>query len=431
MNKETLKRNRLTVFIYIALMMLLLSLAGCAKQAGKESDAQMVMTNSNPSSRVSAEGTDAAEPAIAAGPEGTAYVAWVEHRGKEADLMFARVNREGQPVGAPVRVNPKQGAASAWRGDPPTIAVAPDGTIYIGWTARVESPDGHATDLYLSASRDKGESFLPPVKVNDDQKVVVHGMHSLAVAADGRVHLAWLDERNVSMMPMENSQEEKHSMESNREVFTAFSDDGGQTFSANQRVASEACPCCKTSLATSVDGRVYASWRQVLPGDFRHVAVAASTDGGKTFATAVIVSDDRWILKGCPVSGPSLAVASDGALRVLWYSAGEAGKPGLYWSETRDGGRTFAPRKSLSNGSPRGNPLLLRTVENAFTVVWEMTEGSTSHPMSARLGNDGQVTEEMMLAHRGELPAAAASSGRLFVAYISKDQQRSVRLTYQ
>ena len=32
--------------------------------------------------RVSAEGTEAAEPAIAPARDGTAYVAWVEHRGK-------------------------------------------------------------------------------------------------------------------------------------------------------------------------------------------------------------------------------------------------------------------------------------------------------------------------------------------------------------
>jgi hypothetical protein len=72
-------------------------------------------------------------------------------------------------------------------------------------------------------------------------------------------------------------------MESNRELFVAFSTDSGKTFSPNRKVAENACPCCKTALAVSADGTLYASWRQVLPGNFRHIAVANSTDGGVKF----------------------------------------------------------------------------------------------------------------------------------------------------
>src|SRR6185437_11841057 len=76
----------------------------------------------------------------------------------------------------------------------------------------------------------------------------------------------------------------------------------------------------------------YAGWRQVLPGSYRHIAVASSTDGGTKFSTPVIVSDDHWMLQGCPVSGPSLSVdAASGTLKVLWYAAGESGAPGVYF----------------------------------------------------------------------------------------------------
>ncbi|HWW74487.1 MAG TPA: hypothetical protein VNZ44_03775, partial [Pyrinomonadaceae bacterium] len=144
--------------------------------------------------RVSAEKTEAAEPAVAGALDGTVYAVWVEHRGREADVWLARFDAEAKPLAPPARVNPNAGEATAWRGDPPTVAVAADGTVYVGWTARDEAAP-HATTLYLSASRDGGRSFGSPVKVNDDAKHCVHGMHSLAVGEGGRVYVAWLDER--------------------------------------------------------------------------------------------------------------------------------------------------------------------------------------------------------------------------------------------
>jgi Cu/Ag efflux protein CusF len=375
-------------------------------------------TSTAPSVRVSAEKMEAAEPAVAPARDGTVYVAWVEHRGKEADVWLAHFDGEERPLAPPARVNPNTGQATAWRGDPPTLAVAPYGTIYVGWTARDEAAP-HASTLYLSASRDGGRSFGPPSKVNDDTKPGVHGMHSLAVSGDGRVYLAWLDERDIKPKEADPTKAPSHMhTESNRVVYFASSADGGRTFSPNRRVADEVCPCCKTSLAVGDDGRVYAAWRQVLPGNFRHIAVASSADGGQTFSPVSVVSDDRWELQGCPVSGPALSAGSPGSLRVLWYTAGEAGKPGLYWSESSDGGRSFSSRLALAETGGRGTPVLLRDAGGGFKAVWEGSDGVTPVTLLAGLSGDGRPSEPATLASGGALPAAAEVGGRLFVAYI-------------
>src|SRR5919109_462630 len=79
--------------------------------------------------QISAAGIDAAEPATAAAPDGAFYVAWVNHDAKQADVMLARFNADGAMQGAPVRVNRQPGVATAWRGDQPSIEVAPDGAV--------------------------------------------------------------------------------------------------------------------------------------------------------------------------------------------------------------------------------------------------------------------------------------------------------------
>jgi hypothetical protein len=418
----------LRAVVYCGLLLTLFA-SGCTRPTGQKSEGAPALALDSAGGRapavvatavrVSAEKTEASEPAAAAGRDGTVYVVWVEHRGKEADVWLAHFDGEGKPLGSSARVNPRAGEATAWRGDPPTLAVAHDGTVYVGWTAR-DGGAAHGSTLYLSASRDGGRSFGPPSKVNDDPKPGVHGMHSLAVAEGGRVYVAWLDERNVAApKPSAGGPVRMHS-ESNREVFFTSSDDGGRTFTPNRRVAGEVCPCCKTALTAGAGGRVYVGWRQVLPGDFRHIAVASSNDGGQSFSTAAVVSDDRWELKGCPVSGPALAAGADNSLRVVWYTAGEAGKPGLYWSESQDGGRTFSPRQVLAGTDGRGTPALLKGEDGGLTAVWEGSDGESSAAMTARLGGDGRVTTAAVLAGGGALPTAAEAAGHIFVAYDAK-----------
>jgi hypothetical protein len=255
------------------------------------------------------------------------------------------------------------------------------------------------------------------VKVNDDKEPNAHGMHSLAVASDGRVYAAWLDERNVHQ-PQPSTKAEGHHMESNRDVFLSYSTDGGRTFSANRKVATEACPCCKTSLAVAADGTLYAGWRQVLPGSFRHIAVASSADGGTTFLKPVIVSDDHWVLQGCPVSGPSLSVEpASGTLKVVWYAAGEGSGPGVYFAQSSDKGRSFGPRQLLSQETVRGTPALA-----ANLAVWQGADR-----IETRMRELGGTGAALSVATGAELPAASYADDKLFIAYIlTRQQKRSV-----
>jgi len=396
-------------------------LAGC-RQATTQLQSNEAPGATKKAIRVSTENADAAEPSIAAAPGGGVYVAWVNHReGKEADVMLARFSGDGEMSGPVVRVNPAAGMATSWRGDPPTLVVGPDNTVFVGWTARAVSESGHATDVDLSVSHDGGATFALPIKINDDVKPVDHGMHSLAVGPDGRVYLAWLDDRNVVAAPAKDMKmsgtTSGHHVESNRELFMASSVDGGRTFTVNQRVATEVCPCCKTAMAVGSDGVLYLSWRQVLPGDLRHIAVASSADQAKTFSPPKIVSDDQWVLAGCPVSGPALSFASDGELCVAWYSAGKNGETGLYWAQSGDQGKSFGPRTLIAAGTTRGAPVLAGEGKS-LAAVWESSKTNIPTIMTAQLTNGNSVAEQF--AVDGELPAAIQTAKRLYIAYIGK-----------
>ena len=393
---------------------------------------------SNPSAiRVSAADSDAAEPAMAVDADGVFYVVYVAHGAdKSADIYLQKFDSEKNPIGEKSRVNPKAGEATAWRGDPPTIAVGADKTVYVGWTKTVKTDAENGRDVCLSVSRDNGKTFAAPVKVNDDIKPASHGMHSLAVGANNAVYMAWLDERNIKSRlnaeiheqnPIDSDfqfikihhnsneaeepkkDEKREAAEPNSEIFFAVSNDGGKTFSPNLKVSSEVCPCCKTSLAVAPDRKIYASWRQVLGGEFRHIAVALSNDAGKTFSAPTIVSDDGWKINACPVSGAALAFGANNELKVAWFSAGAIGAPGLYSSQSADGGKTFAPRELISENAASGTPVL-----TGGATVW----GANGKIMAKK------QTAEIQTVGDGELSAAAASNGIFFAAFVVKDKDR-------
>lgn len=379
---------------------------------------------------VSAPEADAAEPAVASDAAGNVCLAYVVHNAdKSADLFFQRFGPDSKPLGEKVRVNPAPGTVKAWRGDQPTVKVAGDGTVFIGWTVKVESALKPANDLMLSVSRDNGKSFEAPVRVNDDTAPASHGMHSLELGANGRIYAAWLDERNVKAEPDHHDApagaalmfHHKEEVEPNSEVFFAVSADGGKTFSPNKKLASEVCPCCKTSMAVGPDGKLYLSWRQVLPGGFRHIAVASSADNGGAFSQGVVVSDDKWKIDACPVSGASMAVSADGVLTVSWYTAGEAGGAGVYGAESRDGGKTFGQRYPANLDAVSGTPLLIND-RSGKTVACVMAAKESS-----LIVNTLQGPQKIPDA---TLPAATMAGDKAIVAFVrTAGEKRSVMYT--
>lgn len=376
--------------------------------------------------RVSATGTDSAEPAVAADITGNIYIAYVEHTaGENADVFLQKFDASLKPQGGKVRVNPAPGSAKAWHGDAPTIALGKNNAIYVGWNLKSADTTGKGNDLVLSVSRDAGASFAEPVKVNDDTEAVSHGMHSMTLDQSGRVYMAWLDERNVkkvepahgkhTMSMMTGAHKMHEEVEPNSEVYFAASGDGGKSFSANKKVASEVCPCCKTSLAAAADGSVYMSWRQVLKGDHRHIAVARLADAGATLGESVVVSDDKWQIVACPVSGAALAATADG-VDVMWYTAGAEGQAGVYFARSRDGGRTFSPRMFINGDAVAGTPVLLRRDDNRSFTVFPGKDDLMSGDWSVdKAGFNGRSLST------GTAPAAVLAGGKPVIAYVRPD----------
>ncbi len=290
--------------------------------------------------------------AITAAADGTPVAAWVTGENGTANLYAARV------AGAdtrPLRVNP-DGLRVDSVHQSPGLAAGPGGEIYVTWsTRRPGDTTAMASDLSLSRSLDGGRTFDRPPRVNDDRPIY-HSFEGVTVARDGTALVSWIDGREG---PHKSG------------TYLAHVVERGARVAGVSRLDDTTCPCCRVALATGPGETVLASWRRVLPGDVRDMVVGASNDGGRTFAPATVVHDDRWKITACPHRGASLGLDARGRAYIAWYTEGPDGQPKIL--AAAENARRFGEpvRLNASAGSIPDHPRLAVAPGGAAVVVWE------------------------------------------------------------
>lgn len=109
------------------------------------------------------------------------------------------------------------------------MAVAQAGIAHAGdihALASVNPPSGDPLDTMFIRSQDRGQTWTSPIRVNDDpiESHAYQWLASLSVAPNGRLDATWFDTRNT-MSPNWS------------ELYYSYSIDGGETWSANQKVS--------------------------------------------------------------------------------------------------------------------------------------------------------------------------------------------------
>jgi hypothetical protein len=355
-------------------------------------------------------------------------------RERTGDLYVAVSRDSGRRFAPPVRVSDASTQANLAGEQPPRVAFVPTSAgppeLVVVWTSR--GPAG--TRLLVSRSADLGATFSVPADVPGSQAAGNRGWHSVAATADGGVQVVWLDHRELAATAGAPSagahQHGVHSAGSEDGVARAQLSklvvatlDGGA-----RELAGGVCYCCKTAVATATDGAVYTAWRHVYPGSIRDIAFARSRDGGATFEAPTRVSEDGWVLNGCPENGPSIAVDARGHVHVLWPTLVQSTTPGsepqlaLFYAVSTDG-QHFTPRLRVpTEGVPR-HPQIVAQRGGGVMGLWEERAGGVDRVTAARIGPDagGNMQFTRQIVGEGEYPAAAATSEGVMVAWTARN----------
>jgi hypothetical protein len=408
--------------------------------------AAAVSASSADSIELAVKGRVNANPSLAAAGQFVA-VAWgAAEKDGSTDVFVAVSRNAGRTFGGPVRVNDVPGDASLSGEQPPRLSLVSrtgrDPSVVVVWTSKAAS----GTRLLHARSDDSGKSFARASAVPSGDAAGNRGWESTATDRDGRVVAVWLDHRELAAtgkkpepMHHEGQQHTGHAepaadgaarAQLSKLYFGRL--DGSDTPRA---LTGGVCYCCKTAVAAGPDGSLFAAWRHVYPGNIRDIAFTVSRDGGRTFAAPLRVSDDRWVLDGCPENGPAMAVDGQGRLHLVWPTLVNGSTPGseptlaLFHAVSSDG-RQFAPRERIpTEGVPR-HPQIAIDSRGSVVAAWDEQVKGTRRVVVGRGIVDGRgparFTHEILGAAGAAYPAVAAVADGVAVAWTNGPPDGSV-----
>ena len=345
-------------------------------------------------------GRSNATPSIAAAGAFVAVTWTAGSEGGRADVYLAASGNAGRTFDRPVRVSGTAGADVSGEQPPRVVLGERPGrapAIIVVWTSKGAS----GTRLLSARSDDGGRRFSPPAPIPGSDAAGNRGWESVAMTPDGDAVALWLDHRELATGATANGMHQ-HEHATGPARSDAERSDGavraqrsklffGRVSGADpgHALVGGVCYCCKTALVAAAGGRVYAAWRHVYPGNVRDVAFSMSSDGGTTFAAPVRVSDDRWVLDGCPENGPALAVDARSRVHVVWPTLVPPEKStdeptlALFYAMSSDG-RRFTARQRMPSGPVARHPQLALGSRGDLVAVWDEPAGGRRRVAMAR-----------------------------------------------
>lgn len=301
----------------------------------------------------------------------------------------------------------------------PDAEVGADGALHVAYVT--------GSDVYYAVSTDGGRSFGAPVRVNSEPNSAQAGAFrgpDLAIGPNGRAHVVWYTNayqrrlpteewgvhyaymdpgsagftpaRNLNHIPSDNySLAVDHTGNHVAVVWTAdsaylqWSTDGGQTFSAPERIEqANPCDCCATRAYFSVNGDLYIAYRDKTNNQ-RDMNLLVRGREGAGF-TRRPLSQTTWTIEGCPMTGAFLT--GDGvSLLAAWETKGV-----VYYGVTDTGGRLQTPgeiRVADEGRYPVALPLsgggAVIAWKEETTLAWQMFDaaGRPTAPIQRRPGS--------------------------------------------
>jgi hypothetical protein len=297
--------------------------------------------------------------------QGKPVMCWTAGEEGKQQLYYARYNDKEEKFTEPVAIAPSTG--TVLRGESMNkIAFKKDGTIVAVYERKHPSEENkYAGSILYVQSFDQGKTWTKEKHLHTDTlRTNSRSFFDIAILPDGEIGAVWLDSRF------------KTGKEGSALFFAKTN--GKDGFQTDHPIGETVCECCRTDLYVDANGNIHIVYRDIettIKGQVRDFVHSVSSDNGTTFQPSHKISNDNWVIDGCPHTGASMVV-SDGALAVTWFTAG--GSPGLYFTRSLDNGNTFEPRRLLSEDAR--HPQLSSSDKN-IVAVWDETQ--SKHDMHA------------------------------------------------
>lgn len=289
------------------------------------------------------------------------------------------------------------------------VAFKSDGTVIAIFNKPFhDSNNRFASAIYYTLSVDKGKTWAQPQYIHSEHSTDYgRSFFSITTLADGEVGAIWLDGRF-------GESEKGSALFFSRTV-------KGNGFGSDVCLDKSTCECCRTAILNDPSGGLHIAYRGIqfpfedLGEQVRDMVYSYSSDTGKTFTSAQVISHDNWAIAACPHTGPALAYADD-RLNVVWFTGG--GIPGLYLNST-EAGHSFQSKSQISLKGR--HPQMVATKEDGLAIIWDetiMLSDSIHHDSDDKHRSNRTASHIILTLYRdGKIETQIPLSAKLAVAH--------------
>lgn len=227
------------------------------------------------------------------------------------------------------------------------LGTGDSGRVVVAWLDGRHGP----SSVYVAVSHDNGDSWKGNVRP-DTTAACPCCRTAIALLPDGAILLAWR-----SILPG-----------GIRDIVVARSEDDGVTWTAPVRVHDDnwefnGCPHAGPSMQVDQAGNTHVAWWTGKEGA-AGVWYARSSDGGKSFASAVPID----VADFARASHPQLAVSGDTVVTV--WDDGKQSVPRVMLRRSTDGGRRFGTAQVLSDTAMSASYPVVTNTGRGLAVAW-------------------------------------------------------------
>lgn len=348
----------------------------------------------------------------------------------------------------------------------PRLVTAADGGVHLLYfKKRLSAPSAREGNLYYREYLREERRFGLPIKVSStafNLQTFAIARASMAIDGGGRAHVIWyLPRENRYLYARSDVQrlqfEEQRSLvsayiegvdaaadvaaegnqvaivwgagalsaEQERTVYARFSDDGGESFGAEQRVGNKdlgACACCSLAAEFDPQGRLLIAYRSAIDGVGRHMQWLTLHAETPSLATAneALRGDysplqplQEWEMSSCPLSTNDFALDTNGEPWVAFETAARI-------IRLKANGTAAAVQEPATQTRQKNPSIAVAANGDVLTAWGEAISHSKGGALRAQLEDANGVIIEWELGTEITLPnfsfpAAAAIGGNDFL----------------
>lgn len=311
------------------------------------------ITSIKPGNPVQVEELPATCPYFTKDNKGNILLSWVRtNKDSSFTFCYAISSDDGRSFGKTIMI------ASSSNIQPhsenlPKIIVKPSGEMMALWGAANPNPENKYSGLvFYSQSFDEGKTWSTAKTLVNDTASFDQRYYDVALLPNNEVAVIWLDNRKIT--DKEGSG-----------LYFAVSE-GRNGFTQEKMISENCCQCCRTDIFVDSESNIHVLYRGIINDSIRDMVHIVSENNGKNFSTAKRISNDNWVINGCPHTGPAMTENKEG-LHFAWFTGGR--NKGCFYTRSNDNGNSFIQPDRIS---PLGShPQIASFPDGELLVVWD------------------------------------------------------------